>query len=411
MKILTLSSVFPNPQQPLLGLFVRERLCYVARRVQVRVVAPVPWSPFDGLARALKPGFRPARPGGREDHGLLVEHPRFLCFPGLLKGADGWLYYRSLLAPLGRLRREYPFELIDAHFAYPDGLAAALLARRFGVPFTVTLRGTEAPYSRSRTRRPQIEWVLRRASRVISVSRSLACVAEALRCPQEKIHVIPNGVDSLRFQPLGQAQCRRRLGLPERGRVLLSVGGLVERKGFHRVIALLPELRRSFPELVYVIVGGPSVEGDFSGRLRAQVAGLGLDGCVRFEGSQPPDALPGYYSAADVFVLATANEGWANVLLESLACGTPVVTTEVGGNREVVCEGSLGSVVPFGDPEALRAAIEGALGQRWERERLVEYARARDWGLVAQEVVEVFEEMVRRESGAFSPSGRIGFVL
>jgi glycosyltransferase involved in cell wall biosynthesis len=177
------------------------------------------------------------------------------------------------------------------------------------------------------------------------------------------------------------------------------VGGLVQRKGFHRVIEVLPELRRTHPGARLVIVGGPSVEGDVSAALRRQVVELGLGEIVRFEGARPPEDLPAYYSAADVFVLATSNEGWANVLLESMACGTPVVVTDVGGNREVVETPDLGMVVPFGAPVALRQALEGALGASWDREKIAEHAKGRTLEKVATQVLDVFREICPQPVG------------
>lgn len=368
---------------------------YVSARAEVRVVAPVPVSPLDPFARMLKPGFRPALPGTEKQGELTVDHPPFLCFPSVFKTADGFMYFASLLARLKRLRKEFPFDLIDSHFVYPDGVAAAFFSKRLGVPFTVTLRGTEVPYSKSPTRRIQMQWVLRRAARIICVSASLAEIARKLGAGEDKIRVIPNGVDTMRFRPLDRTESRQKLGLSENATVLLSVGGLVERKGYYRIIEIIPKLKRIFKDVVYVIVGGSSAEGDFSVQLSKLVNSLGLGGMVRFEGTKPPDKLPVYYSAADLFVLATSNEGWANVFLESMACGTPVVTTDVGGNREVVSGKKLGTIVPFGDSEALLKAISDALSHKWDRETLAEYASGRSWENVADEVISVFEEVMQ----------------
>ena len=161
--------------------------------------------------------------------------------------------------------------------------------------------------------------------------------------------------------------------------VLISVGGLVERKGFHRMIECLPELRQEFPGLRYLIVGGASAEGNLLEQLMAQVRALHLEDAVTFLGPLPPDQLPAVLSAADVFVLPTRNEGWANVFLEAMACGLPVVTTAVGGNAEVVCRPELGTLVPFGDAARLRRATAEALRRTWDRDAIVAYARANSW--------------------------------
>ena len=196
---------------------------------------------------------------------------------------------------------------------------------------------------------------------------------------EKEILRIGNGVDTKRFFPESREEARRRLNIPDDAKVLVTVGGLCERKGFHRVIEVLPAFRERFPTLVYLVVGGPSPEGDWSGRLRAQVEALALQNVVRFLGPVEPDDLRWPLSAADVFVLATSNEGWANVFLEAMACGLPIVTTDVGGNAEVVADSSLGSLVPFGDAGALENAIDGALSRSWDRTSIRAWAETNSW--------------------------------
>jgi glycosyltransferase involved in cell wall biosynthesis len=183
--------------------------------------------------------------------------------------------------------------------------------------------------------------------------------------------------------------------------VLVTIGGLVERKGFHRVIDCLPWLAQQFVEpLRYLVVGGPSPEGDMSAELRRQVARLGLQQSVQFLGAMTPDDLKLPLSAADVFVLATRNEGWANVLLEAMACGLPVVTTRVGGNAEVVCRDDLGILVPFGSAEALQTAIAQALGRDWDREAIRRYASENTWDRRVAVLIAEFEAVTRERTVA-----------
>lgn len=299
------------------------------------------------------------------------------CFPLLLK-----------------LRESFRFNLIDAHFAYPDGYAATLLGKWLRVPTTITLRGTEVPLARYPARRKRMLKALRSAARVFSVAEALKKHVVALRSDEGKITVVGNGVDTSKFHPVDRAEARRRLDLPEDAKVIISVGGLVERKGFHRVIEVLPRLLRHYPNLHYLIVGGASVEGDMSEQLREQVRSLGLTDRAHFLGSLAPEELKFPLSASDVFVLATRNEGWANVFLEAMACGLPVVTTDVGGNSEVVCRVEFGIVVPFGDPEALHDGLITALAKPWDRERIIDYARDNDWERRVDILVPAFQEIV-----------------
>jgi len=199
-------------------------------------------------------------------------------------------------------------------------------------------------------------------------------------------------VDLDKFYPLPRSECRNKLGLSPEQPVLITVGGLVERKGFHRVIELLPGLLKDYPSLCYLIVGGPCAEGNYEPQLRAQVERLGVQSRVRFLGPMPSERLKEVLSAADLFVLATSNEGWANVFLEAMACGLPVVTTDVGGNAEVVCQTDLGIVVPFGDASELEAGIRQALNSKWDNQHILDYARDNSWD---KRVDVLLEEFIR----------------
>lgn len=407
--IVVLTTLFPGAATPLAGVFIRERMFRVARRLPITVVAPQPWFPFQGLLRIFRPHFRPHQPAREIQDGIEVWRPRFLCVPGLLKSWDGWLLAAGCYPLLRRLKREGRLDVLDAHFAYPEGYGAGLLGRWLGVPVTVTLRGTEARHLRSRRLRGRVLAALRRAARVFSVSDSLREIAIANGAPADRIRVVGNGVDTQKFFPLDRRAMRSALNLPESAKVLVTVGALVERKGFHRVMACMPELLRRHPELHYLVVGGASPEGDWTQELRARAARLGLEGRVHFLGPMPPEAIRQPLSAADVFVLATRNEGWANVLLEAMACGLPVVATDVGGNAEVVCRAELGTLVAFDDPAALRAAIDAALDAQWDRPAIIDYARANSWDQRVQTLVEEFHDIRARSAAPApcSPQGRV----
>jgi glycosyltransferase involved in cell wall biosynthesis len=260
----------------------------------------------------------------------------------------------------------------------------------------VTLRGTEPGHLREPSKRKAMERVFATASRVFAVSSSLARVASSHGAPADRLRVIGNGVDIDRFNRIDRNLARTRLGIAPGAPVLISVGGLVERKGFHRVIEQMPALRLRWPDLVYLVVGGPSPEGDMTRELQAQVRRLGCEEAVRFCGSVAPADLHVHLSAADVFVLATRNEGWANVFLEAMACGLPVVTTDVGGNAEVVSSPTLGAIIDFGDEDALREAISQAIQRTWDREVIVSYARSNQWTERVETLVGEFRA-IRRE--------------
>ena len=384
LRVLVLSFTFPNAKQPALGVFVRERIRRIAAQCDVVVVAPVPWFPFNRLIR----GEQWAGIAATERHdGLDVRHPRFFCIPRYLKWLDGVFYAVSLLPFLWRLRRSFPFDVIDSHFAYPDGLAGTIIGRIFRRPVVITLRGSIVRLATYPLHRPQLRLALRAAKRVVAVSESLKQTAVALGIPAQKVRVIPNGVDTSRFFPMDRREARRALDLPEEARILLTVGGLNEGKGQHRIVAMLPSLLGRHPDLLYVAVGGGRRADSLRPVLEGLIRDKGLHDHVLLAGERPHEEIPLWMAACNVFCLATRSEGWANVLLEALACGRPVVSTRVGGNAEIVTDPSLGTLVPAGNDAAFADALRTALARAWAPEALATHARQHSWDRAARDVL------------------------
>jgi len=367
----------------------------VWRALPMTVVSPQPWFPFQGVIRRFRPHFRPEVPRYERQSGIEIYRPRFLSVPGILKGLDGLMMALGTRATVRRLQSAGRADIIDAHFGYPDGYAAARVARQLRLPMALTLRGTEVRHAKDPALRPRLLEALNGARRIFTVSASLRRVALELGIPGERVLVVGNGVDSSRFSPMPKAEARRMLGLPEQARILITVGGLVERKGFHRVIECLPELRARYPDLHYLAVGSAGPEGDFTGELTSQVSRLGLKQHVHFLGALPPEGVRQALSAADAFVLSSRNEGWANVLLEAMACGLPVVASDVGGNAEVVCRPELGRIVPFDNHPALVSALHEVLASDWDHAAIRRYAEENDWQGRVQILLQEFREIAR----------------
>ena len=393
IDLVVFSALFPSAARPSAGLFIRERMFRVAQHRRLVVVSPQPWFPGQSLIRLLRPNYRPQAPALEFQQGIRVYHPRFLSVPGLLRQFDGWSMALASFWLMRKLKRQGA-QLIDAHFTYPDGEAATRLGCWFKLPVTITLRGTEVPHSKNPVLRPRLSRTLKAADLVFSVSDSLRRLAIELGAAADKTEVVGNGVDIARFFPVDRVAARQKYGLPQGAKVLVSVGALVPRKGMHRVIDVIPALLKHNLDLHYLIVGGASPEGDNRAELTAQVARLGLAGRVHFLGVLPPDELKWALSASDVFVLASGNEGWANVFLEAMACGLPVVTTDVGGNAEVVCREALGSIVPFGDSAALQQALDAALNEDWDRTSIVDYAHDNHWDKRVAQLLRAYETLI-----------------
>lgn len=392
IKILAISHLFPNSRAREYGVFVLNRLLAVNRQCQVKVIAPLQWFPFMG---ALGRGFGGKLASRETWEGLDVLRPRFAVIPRYFKVLDALSLMVSVLLVSVRLRKRerFDFDLVDVHWTYPDLLAGYVLAKWFKKKFIVTIRGREALYPGEVTlRRKLLEVLLRRADFVVTLSGELQDLVVGLGVPTDRVQVILNGVNCDRFQYQDQASCRLRLGLPQDGKILLSVGSLIERKGHHELIRILPELMRSHPVSLY-IVGGVNPEGDYSPVLHRLIRELGLDN-VKMVDKVNHAQLNDWYGAADLFCLATKGEGCPNVVLEALASGTPVVVTDVGAVRELVEPEQDGVIVEQERLTDLARIVDAALGKPWQRKAIADRMKSRTWEACAQQVVEVYRKVL-----------------
>ena len=386
LRILSISTMFPSEALPVHAVFVRHRLLALARLADVRVVSPVPDFPL--VARFIdKYGPRLQVPReqthARGGHRVLASYPRYFSVPGVAKPLEGLTLARTLLGEIERIRRKEGFvpDLLDAHLAFPDGFGAVLAARRLGLPVTVTLRGHDINMLESHpVRWRQVRYALGHASGVFGVCRALIDGAIAAGAPPERTAVLANGVDPDLFHAMPRAEARRELNLSQDRRIVLSVGHMVERKGFHLLVGALKQLDNDgMRDVDLVLVGAGGEEGDFTSQVRARAAELGLTERVRFTGAVPNDRLYRYYSAADCFALASEKEGWPNVLFESLACGTPAVATRVWGTPECLHRPEYGVLVDERSDAELAIGLRTALSRDWDRELLIRYAQANTW--------------------------------
>jgi teichuronic acid biosynthesis glycosyltransferase TuaC len=391
LRVLSLSTVFPNPNEWDHGTFVRSRLQAIANLAEVTVIAPVPVVDYSNPRRAWFENLR--LPQQRQDGPVEVLHPRWL-FPPFGTPLNGLCLFLRLWLPLARLRRRYRFDLIDAHFGYPEGLGAALLAAALGCPFQVTLRGSEPIFSRSRWRRRAIAWSLRKAAHVIAVSEELRGFAVSLGADPRRTSTVPNGIDAGFFCPRDRKASRAKYGIGDGTRVILSAGRLVEAKGHHYILRALRNLLDRGVDAELLIAGGPCREDRFEQTLRNLVQELGLQPKVRLLGHVSREGMADLFSAADIFCLGSFMEGWPNVIHEAQACGTPVVSTRVGGALDMIPSEEFGYLVPIKDAAAMEEALFRALGRTWDRQAISLWGRSRSWEQVAREVVDQMTQVV-----------------
>lgn len=387
MNILSFTTLYPNGAQPVHGIFVENRLRRLAEsgKVSLTVVAPVPWFPFSSKAFGGYAAYAKV-PAREVRYGIEIFHPRYKVIPKVGMNLAPALLARGARETVRRLVRERGIQLIDAHYFYPDGAAAATLATELGLPVAITARGTDLNLiPHFPVPRRKIEQAARRADALITVCDALQKPLLDMGIDPGKIVTLRNGVDLELFRPLDRMAARNRWGAD--GRTIVSVGGLVERKGHHLVIEAL----KSLPGASLLIAG----EGEERPALERQITALGLTGRVRLVGQVAHDSLPSLYSAADALVLASSREGWANVLLEAMACGTPVVATDVWGTGEVVAAPEAGALIKDRSAVAVAAGLKALFGNPPERAATRAYAEGFSWDATTQGQLRLFERLVQ----------------
>jgi glycosyltransferase involved in cell wall biosynthesis len=291
-----------------------------------------------------------------------------------------------------RLHARYAFDCIDAHFVYPDGTAAVLLGKFLGLPVIVTARGTDVTrYSTFRLIRPMLRWTYREAAGIVAVSESLRQEIMELGVPAENVKTITNGIDAERFVPMDRRVARRRLGLADDDSIVVNVGNLNAVKSQEFLVSAMALLAPRHPMLRLYLIG----DGPRKGSLQELIVRKHLQEQVILVGSIANEDLGPWFSAADLTCLVSMREGWPNVVTESLACGTPVVATRVGGVPEIISSPEMGLFVER-EPESIAEGIETALRRSWERNKISEQIRKRTWDRVAEETENYFGECVGR---------------
>lgn len=388
MRVLVFSTLYPNAMRPDHGIFVETRLRHLvaAGNVEAKVLAPVPWFP------SVDPRWGDwadwARVAPREvRHGIEIRHPRYAMLPRVGMWMQPFALAAAGLRAAAAWRRDgFAFDLIDAHFFYPDGVAAALIAGPLGVPFAVTGRGSDLNfYPRQAWLRHWIAWTARRADALVTVCEALREPLTELGIPGARVRVLRNGVDLALFRPMDRAAARREFGID--GPAIASVGHLIARKGHDFVIRALAAL----PGWRLVIAG----DGPERGALGALSAANGTAGRVVFAGRLGQAALARLYNAVDMLVLASDREGWANVLLEAMACGTPVVATRIWGTPEIVTCPEAGVLVARRDDDILRG-IRALAAAPPERAATRRHAEAFSWDATTRGQEAMFAGMLSR---------------
>lgn len=395
IRLLVFTSLYPNAVMPRHGVFVEERLRHLvdSGRVSATVVAPVPWFPF-GHPRFGAYAAYAKVPEREQRCGIDILHPRYPVIPKIGMNIAPSLMYRWLLPVLQKQIELENFDLIDAHYFYPDGVAAAKLGAALGKPVVITARGSDLNViPQHHLPRRRIKAAAACVDAVVTVSEALKHKAESLGIESGRISVLRNGVDLERFRPLDRSTILARLGLA--GPVWLAVGNLVELKGVHVTLGALAKAS----DAVLLVAG----DGPEASRLRQLASESGIDARVRFLGNVPHVRLLEYYNAADALFLASSREGMPNVVLESLACGTPVVAAPFAGAAELINAPEAGEIAEARTIEGMLAAWHELWNRKPDRAATRRFAERLGWGPVVEAQCALYAKVLAAHQSAQHP--------
>lgn len=370
LRVLTLSTLFPDATRPTFGVFVEQQTLELAARddVELEIVAPIgipPW-PLSGHARYRALAELPPQEVWK---GMIVHRPRFPVIPMI---GGRWMpgaMAKALQPLLATIRERFAFDVIDAEFFYPDGPAAMRLASAFGLPYSIKARGADIHHwGRKPGCARQVREAGNKAAGLLAVSAAIKQDMTDLGIPEQGITLHHTGIDRDRFKPVDRAAAKSELGVA--GPLIVTVGALIPRKGQHYVIDALAQI----PGATLLLIG----EGPDRASLAARIAKLGLGDRVRMTGNLPHDDVARMIAAADVMALPSSSEGLANAWVEALACGTPIVICDIGGAREVVDRPEAGALT-VRDPSAIAAAIKTILAEPPDQQAVIKSVEGFSW--------------------------------
>ncbi len=368
MRVLLISNLYPNCKELTRGIYNKQQIAELARLCDVQVVAPLPWYRMKGVPRS------------EVADGIQVYHPPYFMIPRIGRSLYGFFFFLSLIGVIKKIQSDFDFDLILANWAYPDGVGSYYIGKALRKKVVIGVLGTDINnYSKFFIRRNIIGHALRHCDAVFAVSDDLKRKVATLGVPDSNIFVVRNGINKDIFNQLNKAECRKRIGLPLDKTIVLFVGNLVEVKSVETLVGAFAGLR---VDALLVLVG----DGPLEETLRAKVKDLGIEDRVIFAGRNTHDAIPIYMNACDIFCLPSRNEGCPNVVLEAMACGVPIVATNVGGIPELVNDSKLGILVAPENSRSLADALIKAFDRQWDYDAIARHGSQFTWAENAQKL-------------------------
>ncbi len=379
-RLLVVSRLFPNNSEPLKGIFVKEQLLQLRKHFGIQVISPVPWSIPWGSKRWRLTAAIHSR---HVIDGIEVSYPRYFMIPKVGRFLDGFFYCLSLLVLMKKFIGRYACDAVVVHWAYPDAFGVILMNYILKKPIFIQVHGSDINTgTRSYLTRRMIVFALKRANKVFSVAYQLREKMVALGIEEDRICVVPNGVNPGVFSPRDRNAVRAQLGLPLQKKIVLFVGNLVDVKGLPYLIEAAAFLLEARKDLLFLIIG----EGRRKEALHHMILQHHLQEDVRLIGSKPHADIPYWMSSCDLFCLPSLSEGCPTVLIEALASGRPVLGTEVGDIPRLLGMSGGGYTVRPGDSKALAGGIAKTLTQVWDPDVLSRSVRELTWDSSARKI-------------------------
>lgn len=382
--VLVLTNAFPVGEEPNKGLDIKEQVRRLSSCFDIKVICAQSENVLRNKGRIAQICSRV--------NGIDVFQTKYYSLPKIGVFTNGYSYYRSHHKLIKSLHKSSPVDLIICYWTYPEGFAASLIAKKLNIPFIIRPRGSDINiYMKLSLLRVLIKYVLKRANKIVPVCNDLGISIKNLGISDDKIHCVPFGIDSRKFSLLEKKSCREKLKIDIEREVILFVGNLVEIKGIDYLLEAIKILERNGRHNILLnIVGSGKLDARFREKIKE------IEYCkVVLRGEIANKDIPLWMNASDLFCLPSVSEGYPNVLMEALACGTPVVATNVGGIPEIINNASLGVLVPPRNPQALSQAIEAVLCRKWDRKLLINRARQNDWQRVTEEIVTICNALVK----------------
>lgn len=395
LTVLLITNLFPTPQDPLRGIFVANMVKELNKKCNVTVLSILPWVPkliFFKRSKRYRKLF--SVPFKFEVEGIKVYCPKYIAIPKI-----GFLHtffiFLSIFFWIRKLKKMLKIDLINTHWIFPDGVASSWIAELLNLPLVLSARGCDINlYSTFKLKRPQIIKALKSAQKITVVSNAQKEVVAGLGFSNGKIAVVKNGIEFDRFNVKDKTECRKKLGFRQNSKITLFVGQIIEVKGFNYLVEAAYLLNKEYKNGIKVVVIG---EGNQRKQIERRILELGLNGEIGFFGEKSREEIPYWYGACDLLCLPSIREGCPNVILESLACGRPVVASKVGGISELINDGN-GVLFEPKNIQELTDSLWKALNQDWNEEEIRHSIDGLTWESTANKYFNVFQKVLLERS-------------